>query len=120
MRVIVALTVVALSLLAGRPAAAHAELERANPRVGATVAAAPPQLELFFTEPIEPAFSTVQVLGPNGQPVAGNKPTVDPADGKHLLLALPSLGAGTYKVVWRVVSVDTHVTNGDFTFRVAP
>ena len=28
------------------------------------------------------------------------------------------LGAGTYKVVWRVVSVDTHVTNGNFTFRI--
>jgi methionine-rich copper-binding protein CopC len=31
---------------------------------------------------------------------------------------LPSLGAGTYKVVWLVVSVDTHVTNGNFTFRI--
>jgi len=25
----------------------------------------------------------------------------------------------TYKVIWRVLSVDTHVTEGDFTFSVA-
>ncbi|HJS62184.1 MAG TPA: copper resistance protein CopC, partial [Pseudolabrys sp.] len=27
---------------------------------------------------------------------------------------------GTYKVFWRVLSVDTHRAQGDFTFRVGP
>jgi len=30
------------------------------------------------------------------------------------------LKPGKYKVVWRVTSVDTHVTHGDFTFDVSP
>ena len=40
--------------------------------------------------------------------------------------ALPATGgvvylpAGTYAVRWRVLSVDTHVTEGDFTFQVKP
>ncbi|MSP32816.1 MAG: hypothetical protein EXR03_08360 [Pseudolabrys sp.] len=28
--------------------------------------------------------------------------------------------AGTYKVIWRVLSVDTHRSQGNFTFRVGP
>jgi copper resistance protein C len=30
------------------------------------------------------------------------------------------LAPGSYKVIWRVLSVDTHVTEGDYKFRVAP
>jgi len=43
---------------------------------------------------------------------------LDRSDRALLHVSLPRLGPGTYKVVWRVVSVDTHVTNGNFTFRV--
>jgi methionine-rich copper-binding protein CopC len=35
-----------------------------------------------------------------------------------LHVALKPLSPGTYKVIWRVLSVDTHRTQGDFTFRV--
>jgi methionine-rich copper-binding protein CopC len=33
-------------------------------------------------------------------------------------VSLRSGGAGTYRVNWRVLSVDTHRTDGNFTFRV--
>ena len=33
---------------------------------------------------------------------------------------IPDLPPGTYKVIWRVLSVDTNRTEGDFTFRVGP
>ena len=46
---------------------------------------------------------------------------VDPENPRLLHVSLPpGLNAGTYKVVWRVVSVDTHVTEGSFTFQVVP
>ncbi len=46
---------------------------------------------------------------------------IDPKNNHLLLVSLPAgLGAGTYKVVWRVVSVDTHPTEGAFKFRVEP
>ena len=35
-----------------------------------------------------------------------------------LQVPLKPLRPGTYRVKWRVLSVDTHVTEGDFTFRV--
>jgi methionine-rich copper-binding protein CopC len=44
---------------------------------------------------------------------------LDRSDHALLQISLPQLKAGIYKVVWRVVSVDTHVTNGSFTFRVS-
>ena len=45
----------------------------------------------------------------------------DPKKPRELIVSLPaSLGAGAYKVIWRAVAADTHVTNGEFTFRVAP
>ena len=59
-------------LVALLPAAAlaHAMLDRASPRVGSTVAAAPKELMLWFTEKLEPAFSTAEVRNAQG---AGTK-----------------------------------------------
>jgi copper resistance protein C len=47
-------------------AQAHAFLEHASPLVGSTVPTAPHQLTLSFTQNLEPAFSSVEVTGPNG------------------------------------------------------
>ena len=44
----------------------------------------------------------------------------DEKDAKELIVSLPDLPAGTYKVVWHVLSVDTHKTQGDFKFTVQP
>jgi len=33
-------------------------------------------------------------------------------------VSLPPLPNGTYRVFWRVLSVDTHATEGDYTFEV--
>jgi methionine-rich copper-binding protein CopC len=32
---------------------------------------------------------------------------------------LPELGTGNYRVYWKALSKDTHVTEGDFTFTIA-
>ncbi len=106
--------------LAAPPASAHAFLERASPAVGSTIHAAPAEITLRFTEPIEPAFSTVQVTGPGGERVEAGVPRVDASAPAVLRVPLKALGPGSYKVVWRVVSVDSHVTDGDFKFTVAP
>jgi methionine-rich copper-binding protein CopC len=45
---------------------------------------------------------------------------VDRKEPTVLRTTLKKLPPGTYKVVWRVLSVDTHVTTGTFTFTVAP
>ena len=98
---------------------AHAFLDRSEPRVGATVSAAPGELTLRFSEEIEPAFSTVKVLDAKGKRVDKADVRVDLADRTTLRVSLEALGPGVYTVMWRVISVDTHVTEGDFTFHVA-
>ena len=97
---------------------AHAFLERAEPSVGSTVQTSPSEFRIRFTENIEPAFSSIQVFDASGRQVDKRDVHLDRSDHAMLHVSLLQLGAGTYKVVWRVVSVDTHVTNGNFTFRV--
>ena len=101
-------------------ASAHAFLDRADPRVGSTVRTPPSQVRLWFTESLEPLFSSVQILSQDGQRVDKGDSQVDPSNQALLRISLPPLPPGTYKVIWRVLSVDSHVTEGDFTFRVAP
>jgi copper resistance protein C len=97
---------------------AHAFLERAEPAVGSTVQTSPSEVRIRFTENIEPAVSSIQVFDASGKEVDKHDLHLDRSDHALLHISLPRLRAGTYKVVWRVVSVDTHVTNGNFTFRV--
>lgn len=110
----------AVLLLGAAGAGAHAFLDRADPRVGSTVRTPPTQVRLWFTESLEPAFSSVQVVNEGGQRIDKGDGQVDPASPALLRISLPPLAPGTYKVIWRVLSVDTHVTEGDFMFRVAP
>jgi copper resistance protein C len=97
---------------------AHAFLKRAEPAVGSTAQTSPNEVRIWFTENIEPAFSTIQVFDASGKEVDKRDVHLDRSNHALLHVSLPPLGAGTYKVVWRVVSVDTHVTNGNFTFRI--
>jgi copper resistance protein C len=97
---------------------AHAFLKDANPGVGSTVQTSPSEVRIRFTENIEPAVSSIQVFDASGKEVDKRDLYLDRSDHALLHISLPQLGMGIYKVVWRVVSVDTHVTNGNFTFRV--
>jgi methionine-rich copper-binding protein CopC len=97
---------------------AHAFLQHAEPAVGSTVQISPTEVRIWFTENIEPAFSTVQVFDASGKEMDKRDAHLDRSDRALLRVSLPPLEAGIYKVVWRVVSVDTHVTNGNFTFRI--
>jgi methionine-rich copper-binding protein CopC len=101
-------------------AGAHAFLDHATPAVGSTVHGSPSQVKLWFTQQLEPAFSSAQVLDKSGKRIDKADAKVDPGDAAILQVSLPQLAPGTYKVTWRVLSVDTHVTEGDFTFDVAP
>ena len=111
---------VALATLVAAAAHGHAFLDHAEPRVGSVVKVAPGELKLWFNEPIEPAFSSIQVLDAAGRRVDKNDVHVDPAQREVLRISLQPLSQGAYSVKWRAVSVDTHVTNGSFGFRVAP
>ena len=106
-----------LILLATGDASAHASLDHAEPRVGNTVATAPREVTLWFTQKLEMAFSTITVTNSAGQRVDTGKTRVS---GNQMTISLRPTGAGTYRVKWRVLSVDTHRADGDFSFKVGP
>jgi methionine-rich copper-binding protein CopC len=112
------LVVLCKLLLPTASALAHAMLDHANPRVGSSQPTAPREVTLWFTQKLEPAFSSVEVRSESGAVMSSGKAQVDRGDPTQLHVALKPLSAGTYKVIWRVLSVDTHRTQGDFTFRV--
>ncbi len=114
------LALIACPALSGT-AFAHAVLERAEPSAGAVLRTAPSEVTLLFSEPIEPTFSRIQVADQSGQRAEAGKARIDPSNKRLLHMALqPQLAPGTYKVTWRVVSVDTHVSQGSFSFVVKP
>jgi methionine-rich copper-binding protein CopC len=116
MRIISAVSSALLILVAAEVAWAHAFLDHAEPRVGSSVATAPRQLSLWFTQNLEPAFSTVEVQNSGGGRVDVGKPRIGPAN--VMRVGLRPLPPGTYKVLWHALSVDTHTTEGSFSFHV--
>ena len=113
-----ALAAVAILALPLAGAQAHAFLDHASPAVGSSVPISPGGVTLWFTQELEPAFSTVTVTDKAGNRVDNNDMRVDAKTPSELHVSLRRLPPGTYRVNWHVVSVDTHMTAGDFTFQV--
>jgi methionine-rich copper-binding protein CopC len=106
--------------LAAGAAFAHAQLDKAVPPVGGTVTS-PNEIRLKFTEGVEPRFSGIALAGEGGAAVPLGAPGVDPADNSVLIAKVAkTLPPGVYTVTWHAVSVDTHKTQGSFSFTVKP
>ena len=66
-------------------------------------------------ENLEAGFSSVEVTDANGARVDQGKTQIS---GNTMRVGLKSLPPGTYRVRWHALSVDTHKTEGSFSFRV--
>lgn len=112
-------TTLLLALIAAPAAWAHAFPDHSSPQVGATLAAAPTQVRIWFNGKLEPVFSTLIVKNAKGEQVSIGKGKVDAKNDALLATTLPAaLPAGTYTVDWSVVSRDGHHTAGHFDFSV--
>ena len=100
-------------------AEAHAKLARSEPAAASTLRSGPAEVRLWFTESLEAAFSSAHLLDGERRPVEGAAGRVDGANPALLRMTLPALGVGRYTVVYRVVSIDSHVTEGELTFSIA-
>ena len=119
-RIIVSAAVLASAVIfEARTADAHAFLDHASPAVGSTLPTAPETVTMWFTQQLEPAFTTATVTDASGNTVDTGPALVDPKDPTELRVALKKLSPGTYAVEWHALSVDTHTTQGHFTFTVA-
>lgn len=97
---------------------AHAFLDHADPKVGSTVTNSPAAIKVWFTQNLEPAFSTLEVRDAQGREVDKKDAHLDTKDKSLFLVSLPKLPAGAYTVIWHAVSVDTHKTQGRFQFTI--
>lgn len=103
------------------PALAHAQLEEASPRVGSSVPASPSEIRLTFSEGVEPRLSGIEIANAAGQRLRTGPATTAAGNPAVLVVRLQApLAPGTYRVTWHVVSVDTHRTQGSFSFQVGP
>ena len=100
---------------------AHAFLVRAEPRVGSKVNKAPSEVRIWFSEAVRTGASIIKVFDVNGKQVDKKDTRSDRTNHAVLYVSLiPALTAGSYKVVWHVTSMDTHVTDGNFRFQIIP
>jgi methionine-rich copper-binding protein CopC len=109
-----------LILLLGFPSSgwSHAYLVKSSPARRAVLSGVPARVGLWFNERLEAQFSQATVWNTQGHQVDGGDVQVDPADAKQLSVGIPTLPPGTYTVKYRVLSVDGHVVESEFSFTV--
>jgi methionine-rich copper-binding protein CopC len=97
----------------------HARIVGSSPANGQTVARPPVSVALDLdAKPATLEGDPIGVWGPDGTRVDTGEPRVDVA-GRRVTVDLRSGGlpAGAYLVVYRVISGDSHLVAGRFTFR---
>ncbi len=106
--------------LAGpQPVLAHALLVRSIPEANAELLQPPPQIDLWFSEPLEDGFNQVRLLTATGQEILLGPVVLDPADPTHLTISLEPLEAGIYTIAWQNLSrADGHEWAGSFPFTI--
>ena len=117
-RTIVAAVLAGAVTLAAPASRAHAFLDHASPAVGSSLPTAPAAVTMWFTQQLEPAFTTATVSDKSGNRVDAGPAQVDTKDPTELRVPLKPLPPGTYTVSWHALSVDTHTTTGHFTFTI--
>jgi copper transport protein len=107
------------ALFTGSPVFAHANLARSNPSPNSVLDQPPDRVIIWFTEPIEPGLSEIQVLDAQGQRVDNEDSSLDRTEPTAIFVTLRSLPNGTFTVAWTNVStVDGHRVRGSFVFSV--
>lgn len=103
-----------VTLLGAAPAWAHSKLDTSNPRDGASVATPPREVALTFNEDVQPGFTVITLIGPDGKDYHTGPATE--TDETVTVAALPLGPAGVYRIGYRVVSADGHPVSGASSF----
>jgi methionine-rich copper-binding protein CopC len=99
-------------------ASAHSFPESETPSAGQKIASAPSEVAINFDAPIEKLFAKLEVTGADGKNEAAGAPQVSD-DGRNMSVKIVALKPGDYTVKWAVVGIDTHRTEGSYTFSIS-
>ena len=114
-----ALIVCTLFFLISQTASAHANLRESSPEPSEELDTTPERVIIWFTEPIEAAFSSIKVIDTSGADVTVGDTAFDATEPTAMWIQLAPLDQGTFTVVWRnVSSIDGHKVTGSFLFAV--
>jgi copper transport protein len=110
-----------LTLLFPGIASAHAILLRSDPAKDSVLSIAPQQVRMWFSEALNPAFSTAVVVNGDNKRVDNRNAHVSSNDQTEMDVTLqPNLPPAVYVVIWRTDSADDgHILRGSFIFSVA-
>lgn len=97
---------------------AHAYLVKSIPAQRAVLLRAPAKIQLWFNERLESQYSTLSITDEAGKSVAVSAVEIDAEDPKRITATVSSLRSGRYLVKYRVLSVDGHIVQDQFTFTV--
>lgn len=95
---------------------AHAHLMSSTPAEGSTVAAAPSQVVLGFSEVAHLAALTLT----RGSDTPVKIAPLPQQPAQQLTVPLPALTPGAWTLGWRAVGDDGHLTHGSVHFTVTP
>ncbi|MGA8844019.1 MAG: copper resistance protein CopC, partial [Nitrososphaeraceae archaeon] len=97
----------------------HAFLTSSNPSSSKSLASSPPEVDVFFSEPVDLRYSKLKILDENGKQVDTKELHYLKGDQSALSVMLPPLKDGVYTVSTTVLSqTDGHVTDNAFVFAV--
>jgi copper transport protein len=98
---------------------AHATPLQYLPAASSVLVKAPAEVQIRFSERVEPHASSIVVLAPDGTRADLSNSGPDPADPRVYRVGLKDGGAGSYTVSWEVISSDDgHFTKGAYVFSV--
>lgn len=97
---------------------AHAGMISSEPGRRAVLSVAPKQIRLCFNENVEAGFSKVLLEDGAGNAVVLPPPASDGAKTSCLIVPLPALANGGYTVKYKVLSVDGHIVEYGYGFRI--
>ncbi len=99
----------------------HLALKESRPMADSTVAVAPTEIRLLFTEAPQVGGTSIRLMTPDSTLIPAKKPIADPEDDTVLLTTIDGpIAPGSYLVVWRAMAADGHVVNGDYRFEFRP
>lgn len=115
------LTPVAIATVAiAGQAFAHAHLESSVPADKAVVKTAPTELDLTFSEELNPKFTGITVTGPDQKAVKTGEAMLMDDDQMLMVPVSDTLTPGIYTVEWHALSADGHKSKGKYSFTVKP